>query len=199
MVRGSASNLFDIYLAKTNGGPKTTLTSASSGLKIALKRELSAAPTVYSGSNIESITTVGAFVAPTSGKVRFKEISASDLPGWYQIQIANALVDTADTSRFITGMIQCTGVTEQPFTIPLTSADQQAAPAVCDSSGRVTVIPADGIAQAELMRRLLALMGGTTEQDEEDENVYSFKDISGDVVAVMTIDPATKERTVVWS
>jgi len=76
----------------TNGGGKTGLAYNSSGLIIAIIKDSAAAPTVYTsaGSTIETITTLGTYAAPTSSKCRFKEIDSTNMPGWYEIQFADA-------------------------------------------------------------------------------------------------------------
>lgn len=76
----------------TTGAGKTGMTSSSSGLIISTIADNEATPTVYAqaSSNIETITTLGTFAAPTSGKCRFKEVDATNHPGLYEIQIADA-------------------------------------------------------------------------------------------------------------
>lgn len=76
----------------TTGAGKTGLTFGSAGLIISTIADVEAAPTAYTqaAGNIETITTLGTFAAPTSGKCRFKEVSATNHPGLYEIQIANA-------------------------------------------------------------------------------------------------------------
>lgn len=78
--------------SSTTGAAKTGLTSSSSGLIISTIADNEATPTVYAqaSSNIETITTLGTFAAPTSGKCRFKEVDATNHPGLYEVQIANA-------------------------------------------------------------------------------------------------------------
>lgn len=79
------------------------LTFASSGLKIAVKRELDAAWTLYSsaGSTIENITTIGTYVAPTATKIRFKPTDDTNAPGDYELHLAQALLGTGDASRYL--------------------------------------------------------------------------------------------------
>lgn len=126
--RGSASNLFVVFLpdaASTTGAGKTGLTNASAGLVVSVRRELSSVVTSYSSSNIMSITTLGIWVDPTAGKVRFKEIDASNQPGLYELQFVDSLFDTSDASRFLTGMVIATGIVPTPFEIELSAADLQ--------------------------------------------------------------------------
>ncbi len=128
--RGRTSNIFHVFLADIGslvGGGKTGLTTTSTGLIIAVRRELSAAATVYAAgsSNIETISTLGTFAAPSSGKCRFKEVDATNLPGIYEIHFLDAVLDAADGSRFLTGLVQASGVAHTPFRIPLVAVDLQ--------------------------------------------------------------------------
>ena len=76
----------------TTGAGKTGLSHSSSGLIISTIADNEATATAYTqaASNVETITTLGTFAAPTSGKCRFKEVDATNHPGIYEIQIANA-------------------------------------------------------------------------------------------------------------
>ena len=96
-------HVFIVDAASTSGSGITGLTSGSSGLKVSIIRPGDAAATVYTGSNLETIGIIGTYAAPTSGKCRFKEISATDLPGWYEIQLANALF--ASGARSLNGSV----------------------------------------------------------------------------------------------
>jgi len=70
----------------------TGLTSGSSGLIVSTLADNEATPTAYTAAagNIETIAALGTFAAPTAGKCRFKEVSATNHPGLYEVQIANA-------------------------------------------------------------------------------------------------------------
>lgn len=78
--------------ASTTGGAKTGLTFASAGLIIATIADNEATTTRYraSSSEVETVTTLGTFETPTSGKCRFKEVDSTNHPGLYEIHIANA-------------------------------------------------------------------------------------------------------------
>jgi hypothetical protein len=92
---GTTGELTPIWLAdstSTTGGGKVGLTNTSTGLIIAVRAEGEATPTVYTsaGSTIETIATIGTYVAPTAGKCRFKEVDSTNEPGTYELQIADA-------------------------------------------------------------------------------------------------------------
>src|SRR4051794_29946615 len=90
---GSTSIVLRAKLRRLDTGQGLTgLTSASSGLIVSTIAEVEATATAYTsgGSTIEAITTLGTYAAPTSGKCRFKEVDATNHPGLYEIQLANA-------------------------------------------------------------------------------------------------------------
>lgn len=121
-------NVFITDLTSASGAGLTGLTSASSGLRLDVKRELEATPTTYTvaASNLETITTIGTYAAPTSGKARFKEIDSSALPGFYEIHLAQALLGTGDLSRFLVGSLRgAANMPTIPFEIQLDAINHQ--------------------------------------------------------------------------
>ena len=72
--------------------PVTGLTHTSTGLIISTINNNESTPVVYTAAanNIETITTLGTFANPTSGKCRFREVSATNHPGLYEFHIADA-------------------------------------------------------------------------------------------------------------
>lgn len=133
-VRQASGNpVWRVFLqdsSSTTGAGLTGLTSASSGLKITLIRELDATTTNHTvaGSTIESITTLGTYAAPTATKIRFKEIDATNLPGWYELHAAQAQTGTGDVSRFVSGMIfGATNLAPCPFEVELQAVNSQSA------------------------------------------------------------------------
>lgn len=81
----------------------TGLDHESTGLRVDVIRELDAVPTSYTvaATNLETITTLGTYAAPTAGKARFKEVDATAMPGWYELHFAQALFGAGDASRFV--------------------------------------------------------------------------------------------------
>ena len=92
------------------GAGKAGLTFSSSGLIISTICDNEATPTTYSagGSTIETITTLGTYAAPTATKCRFKEVDATNFPGVYEIQIADARFNVTN-ARNIMISVQVTG------------------------------------------------------------------------------------------
>lgn len=92
---GITSVIHRVWIQDTSvstGAGLTGLTEASSGLIISTIANNESAVTRYraGSSEIETISTLGTFAAPTSGKCRFKEVDATNLPGLYEVQIADA-------------------------------------------------------------------------------------------------------------
>lgn len=103
---------------------KTGLDHTSSGLQIAVIADNESAVTSYTsaGSTIETITVIGTYAAPTSGKVRFKAVDGTLFPGLYEIQIADARFAVSG-ARSIQGVVRgVTGVDPCPFEIQLDAA-----------------------------------------------------------------------------
>ena len=98
----------------TTGGAKTGLTSSSSGLIISTIADNEATPTVYAqaSSNIETITTLGTFAAPTASKCRFKEVDATNHPGLYEVQIADARWAVSNARSVIVSLSGVTGMAQ---------------------------------------------------------------------------------------
>ena len=112
--RGGTSNIIRVFLQDTTsatGGGKTGLTFSSSGLIISTIADVEATATTYTAAltTIETITTIGTYAAPTATKCRFKEIDATNFPGVYEIQIADARFSVANSTQLLVS-IQCTGV-----------------------------------------------------------------------------------------
>ncbi len=128
----STSNLFRFIVKDTTtGAPKTGLTSASSGLIIAVVGDTAAATTAYAqaSSKIEAVTTLGTFLTPTATKCRFKEVDATNHPGLYEFQFDDTLFGVASTHHLVISVsgasasanyeIQITGFDPYAAEIPL--------------------------------------------------------------------------------
>ena len=121
------SNCIMVFLGdntKTDGSGKTGLTYNTSGLIIATRADNEASATVYkqADGNIEDISTLGTFAAPTSGKCRFKKVDATNMPGIYEIQLPDARFSVA-SARDMVIMVSGGGVVPTPMHIPLFSTD----------------------------------------------------------------------------
>lgn len=105
----------------TTGAGKTGLSHSSSGLIISTIADNEATATAYTqaASNVETITTLGTFAAPTSGKCRFKEVDATNHPGIYEIQIANARWAVSNTRSVIVSVSGVSGAAQVDAEIQL--------------------------------------------------------------------------------
>jgi hypothetical protein len=118
-VRGITGVIERVQINRSDTGlPMTGLTSASASLVIAIIADNEATSTAYSGANIETIAALGTYAAPTSGKVRFKEVDATNHPGLYEIQAANARYAVA-SSRYVditvSGVASMLAVTKRSY------------------------------------------------------------------------------------
>src|SRR5690348_14830909 len=108
IARGQGSNIGFVWLGdstKTDGSGKPALTNASAGLIIAVRRELAATMSVYSGANIGTITTLGTWADPGTGKCNFKLIDDTNAPGLYELHFVDLLMGSGDASRKLVGMV----------------------------------------------------------------------------------------------
>lgn len=92
--------------SSTTGAGKTGLTNSSAGLIVSTIADNEATATTYTqaSSNIEGITTLGTFAAPSSGKCRFKEVDATNLPGLYELQLADARWAVSGAKSIVAGI-----------------------------------------------------------------------------------------------
>lgn len=98
----------------TAGAGKTGLTHSSSGLIISTIADNEATATAYTqaASNIETITTLGTFAAPTASKCRFKEVDATNHPGLYEVQIADARWGVSNARSVIVSLSGVSGAAQ---------------------------------------------------------------------------------------
>lgn len=131
---GQTSVVLRVFIpdsASASGNGKTGLTYTSSGLIVSVIADNEAATTTYTaaGSTIETITTLGTFAAPTSGKCRFREVDSTYQPGVYELQIADARWAVSG-ARSVQGMVLgASGAAPVPFEVQLTAVDPQDAAA----------------------------------------------------------------------
>jgi hypothetical protein len=111
----------------TTGGAKTGLTFSSSGLIISTIADNESTATAYTqaGSTTETITTLGTFAAPTATKCRFKEVDATNHPGLYEIQIADARWAVSNARSVIVTVSGATGAAQVDAEIQLPAVDFQ--------------------------------------------------------------------------
>jgi hypothetical protein len=126
--RGQTSVILRVKILNSSlstGAGITGLTSSSTGLVISTIADTEATATAYTvaGSTIESITTLGTYAAPTAGKVRFKEVDATNHKGIYEIQISNARFSVSNAKFLIVSISGATAAAETDVVIPLQDLD----------------------------------------------------------------------------
>lgn len=123
---GATSSIFrvDLFLA-ADGQGATGLTFESTGLIISTIASSEASAVVYTeaGSTIESIDTLATFAAPTATKCRFKEIDATNSPGAYELQFADARLAVSN-ARYLDVTITFSTLLDQPARIFLDLSTQ---------------------------------------------------------------------------
>ncbi len=109
---GSTSVAFRVALENDDGTPATGLTNASSGLIISTIANNEATATAYTvaASKVETISTLGTYAAPTATKARFKEVDATNHPGIYEIQLADARLAVTNATSLIVTVTGVSGV-----------------------------------------------------------------------------------------
>jgi hypothetical protein len=103
--RGATSVKARVFIpdnSVTTGAGCTGLTNASANLAICYSRENDNGGTEVTGANLLDITTLGTWADPGAGKLRFKAVDATKLPGLYEIHFPDAAAfGTGDTSQNI--------------------------------------------------------------------------------------------------
>lgn len=90
----------------------TGLTPASAGLIISTICDVEASATTYTqaGSTIQTIATLGTYAAPSASNCRFKEIDATNSPGLYEFQFADARYAISNAKNLIVNVPSVTGL-----------------------------------------------------------------------------------------
>ena len=107
--------------SSTTGAGLTGLTSASTGLIISTIADNEASATTYTvaGSTIETIAALGTYAAPTATKCRFKEVDATNHPGLYELQFADARFSVASAKKLYISLLGATNLVQTQGVIPL--------------------------------------------------------------------------------
>jgi len=109
----------------STGLPYTGLSSTSAGLNISTIADSEATATVYTqaASHIGTITTLGTYAAPSASSCNFKEVDATNLPGLYEIQLANARFAVSGAKSLTVGWGGVTNLKQDFIHIALTDMD----------------------------------------------------------------------------
>lgn len=194
--------------SQTDGRGLVGLSSASAGLVISTIADNEAAATAYTqaGSTIETITTLGTYAAPTATKCRFKEIDATNHPGWYELQFADARFAVSNAKVLggcVSGAANCA---ETDFEIQLVSDDPYLAkPAnfssfAIDGSGRIDLGKWLGTAvdsYVSLILRTATAQGGSSNTLTLDAGASAVSNLyTGEIVVLLSGTGAKQARTI---
>jgi hypothetical protein len=162
----------------TTGAGKTGLTNASTGLIISTIRLNEASATVYTvaGSNVETIATLGTYAAPSANKCRFKEVDATNHPGIYELQFADARFTSTALVISISGVtglaqadfeLQCENIAVNVIQIggtAQTARDIGASVLLSSGSGAGQLDFTSGVVKSNLVQILASVITGTAAQ-----------------------------------
>lgn len=126
--RGQGSIILRVKIldsAVSTGAGKTGLGFNTAGLIISTITDKEAAATVYTvaANNVENITTLGTFAAPSANKCRFKEVDATNHKGVYELQIADARYAVTGAKSLLISISGATGAADCDCIVPLTDLD----------------------------------------------------------------------------
>lgn len=109
----------------STGGGLTGVTHSSSGLIVSTIADNESSATAYTAAagNVETITTLGTFATPTTGKCRLKEVDATNHPGLYELQIDNARYAVSGAKELTIYIHGVANMQVTPIKIPLTTVD----------------------------------------------------------------------------
>lgn len=118
----NTSNIVRIQLTSSStGNGATGKAFNTSGLVIGTIADNEASSTAYTagGSTTETITTLGTYATPTATKARFKEVDATNHPGLYELQLADARYAVSNSKMLYITITGMTGVLDAVCAIPL--------------------------------------------------------------------------------
>jgi len=121
------SVILRVFLVDPNGAGQPGITWDQVGLSIQTVADSEDTVVGYSGgvgNDIEGITALGTYEAPTAGKCRFAYVNDLAMPGVYEIHLADARFAAAGAkSLMVLIRFVSIGLLDAVFTIPLTQTD----------------------------------------------------------------------------
>ncbi|HXJ74092.1 MAG TPA: hypothetical protein VNM37_14630, partial [Candidatus Dormibacteraeota bacterium] len=144
---GATSTILTIWIYhSTTGAGLTALTSSSTGMILSLQAH-NGAVTAYTvaASNVETITTLRTFAQPSSGKIRFKEIDATNKPGAYEVQIRDDIVPASPAKWLELAWTGATNMLTGSQRLQMIPTNWRALSV--DSNGRLDIIKVAGTTQ----------------------------------------------------
>ena len=137
-VNGQTSVVLRLKLrnaTSSSGAGLTGLTGASTGLSISTICDTEATATTYTAaaSHIGTIASLGTFAAPAASSCRFAEVDATNHPGLYELQLADARFAVAGAKSLTITLSGVTNLAECDVVIPLRSINPYSATAFVTS------------------------------------------------------------------
>lgn len=126
--RGQGSIVLRVKILDSSvstGAGKTGLVFNTAGLIISTIADNEATATAYTttGTTIETVTTLGAYAAPTATKCRFREVDATNHKGVYEIQIADARFAVSSAKSLIVSILGASNAAETDVVVALRDLD----------------------------------------------------------------------------
>ena len=180
-ARGTISNIIRVFIqdnTSTKGAGLAGLVYNSTNLQIGVIREIGTSMTIYTGANIETITTIGTYQAPSaSTKCRFKAVDGTNAPGLYEIHFHDdaghfGAGDTSKNVQIYVWEITTTAlnIAPIPIEIELGVFDMQTAVAKIGDEMALTALHRDyseaGTAQAGTVNSITLAAGSTYAQNQ---------------------------------
>jgi hypothetical protein len=101
----STDNMLRVAVRDSGGAGRTGLSSSTTNLAICVEG-LGGTPVLYSytvgDGTIESISTLGTYQAPSTDKIRFKEVADSRFPGLYELHFPDDMFNPGDKTHSFT-------------------------------------------------------------------------------------------------
>jgi hypothetical protein len=161
----------------TTGAGLTGLTYTSSGLVISAIADNEATTVTYAqgSSNIEDITTLGTYAAPTTNKCRFKAVDGTNHPGVYEIQLANGRFSVSGARSLLVSVRGATNLAECDFVIQLNDLNEAADALLARDMSAVAGESARSPLNAlRFLRNKWSISGGTLTVYEEDDTTSAW-------------------------
>jgi len=187
-VRGQTSVILRVKILDptvSTGAGKTGIAYNTNGLTISTIADNEASPTVYTGAGgtIETISTLGTYAAPTSGKCRFREVSSAYNPGIYEIQLADARLAISGAKSLLVSISGAFGGAECDAVIPLTDLNPyDAARAGLSALPTAAAGASGGLPTVDANNRVAGLQGTKTRLDD----LHDFNPATTDVTLADT-------------
>lgn len=201
MIRthSSTSNIIRVFIGdstSTSGAGKTGLTFETSGLVISTICDNEATAVTYAvgSSNVEDITTIGTYAAPSTNKCRFKAVDGTNHPGLYEMHFADARFSVASAKSLFITISGATGIVQTVLLVELPSFDLYDKDALFKRDlSAVTGESSRSLLNAlRVLRNKWAISAGTLTIYKEDDSTSAFTSsltTSGSAEPITASDP----------